>query len=196
METIIAKQIFDFFCHQIPERSLQFNGEVFPVCFRCSGIYIGIFISYLSVIVSKRFNKISPNRKTGLLLVFLTIPLVIDGFGNYFKMWNSSGEIRMITGLLLGIFISITLISIPNLLKKTDVANSNLLIKDLLVPAAIGVVTINLFTNTNSLMVFRLFVYIVLIGWLIVFANILSFVLETIKKNLVLTYQIILSKNK
>ena len=196
METIIAKQIFDFFCHQIPERSLQFNGEVFPVCFRCSGIYIGIFISYLSVIVSKRFNKISPNRKTGLLLVFLTIPLVIDGFGNYFKMWNSSGEIRMITGLLLGIFISITLISIPNLLKKTDVANSNLLIKDLLVPAAIGVVTINLFTNTNSLMVFRLFVYIVLIGWLIVFANILSFVLETIKKNLVLTYKIILSKNK
>ncbi|HQP36438.1 MAG TPA: DUF2085 domain-containing protein [Polyangiaceae bacterium] len=30
------------FCHQLPERSFELRGHVFPLCTRCSGMWIGI----------------------------------------------------------------------------------------------------------------------------------------------------------
>ena len=168
---------FNFFVTKFRKDHCNLEVKLFPLCFRCSGIYLGIFISHLVVSVSGRFNKISPSRKMGLILILLTIPFALDGFGNYFHWWNSSSEIKMITGVLTGIFISITLISIPNLLRKKYAADSNFFLKDLLIPILIGLVTIYLFINTNSVLVFKMFVYICLIGWLIVVINIFSFVI-------------------
>ncbi len=196
MEIIIANKIFHFFCHQIPERSLQFGGEIFPLCFRCSGIYMGIFISHLTAIVSGRLNRISPDRKIGLILILFTIPFTIDGFGNYFHWWNSSSEIKMITGVLTGIFISITLISIPNLLRKKYATDSNFFLKDLLIPILIGLATIYLFINTNSVLEFEMFVYICLIGWLIVVVNIFSFVFGELGNKIHLSSNNLLYKKK
>ncbi len=196
METIIAKHIFQFFCHQIPGRSLQYGGESFPLCFRCSGIYLGIFISHLTILLSGRFNKISPNRKTGLLLILLEIPLAVDGLGDSFNLWNSSGEVRMITGLLLGIFISLTLISIPNILKKEEVSNSNLLIEDFLFPISLGLSSIYLFVNTNSILTYNFFVNVVIVGWLIVISNILLFIIESSKTKMNNLFKTMILKNK
>lgn len=33
-------------CHQMPERSFSYKGKQFPVCARCTGIFIGQLISY------------------------------------------------------------------------------------------------------------------------------------------------------
>ncbi len=196
MELIIAKKIFQFFCHQMPERSLQFSGELFPLCFRCSGIYAGIFLSHIYVLIMKRYSKISPNRKNGLFLVLLAVPLAVDGLGDRFNFWDSPGEVRMITGLLAGVFISLTLISIPNLFKKFDEAKSDLLVRDFLIPIIIGFVTIYLFVNTNSLFAFNLFITVALIGWGIVISNILIFVYDFSKNVLNILIRTTLFKNK
>jgi uncharacterized membrane protein len=196
METIIAKQIFQFFCHQLPDRSLQYGGEIFPLCFRCSGIYLGIFINHLTILAFGRFSKISPNRKSGLVLIILVVPLAVDGLGNNFNLWNSSNELRMITGLLLGIFISITLISIPNILKKEDVLKSNLLIEDFLFSISLGLASIYFFVNTYSIFTYNFFVNVVLIGWLIVISNILLFIIESSKTKMNNLFKTVILKNK
>ncbi len=196
MELILAKKIFQFFCHQMPDRSLQFGSETFPLCFRCSGIYMGIFISHLYALITRRYKKISPSRRNGLLLILLIIPLAIDGIGDSFDIWNSSGEIRMFTGLLAGIFISITLISIPNLFRQINKVKYDFLAKDFLLPILLGIGTIFLFKSTNSVFIFNLFITAVLIGWGIVVSNILLFVYDSSKHKMYNFLRTIVFKHK
>ena len=194
MELIIAKKIFQFFCHQMPERSLQFNSETFPLCFRCSGIYIGIFLSHIYAYIMKRYSKISPNRKCGLLLVLLAVPLAVDGIGDSLNFWNSPGEVRLVTGLLMGVFISLTLISIPNLFEKFNDAKSDLLFRDFIIPILLGFVSIYLFMNINSEFVFHIYTTIVLIGWSIVISHIMFFVYDSSKNRVYTLFRILLFK--
>jgi uncharacterized membrane protein len=102
--------IFSCFCYQAVERSPQFGGDVFPVCFRCAGIYLGIFSTYITMYLSKRFLKTPASKKEIFLISILFLPLMIDGLGNAFSLWYSTPLIRSITGLLAGIFLATVLI--------------------------------------------------------------------------------------
>ena len=102
--------IFSFFCHQTVERSPQFGGDIFPVCFRCAGIYLGIFSAYITMLLSKRFLSTPASKKEILLLSFLFLPLMIDGLGNALRLWQSSPLIRSTIGILTGIFLATVLI--------------------------------------------------------------------------------------
>ena len=53
------------FCHQTPMRSPSLLGHIFPVCYRCAGFFLGIFIS--AIITSVLFR----NRKIKRAYVFL-----------------------------------------------------------------------------------------------------------------------------
>jgi len=102
--------IFSCFCHQAVERSPQFDGDIFPVCFRCGGIYLGIFSTYISMFLSKRFLRIPASKREIFLISLLFLPLMIDGLGNALCLWQSTPFIRSITGLLAGIFLATVLI--------------------------------------------------------------------------------------
>jgi uncharacterized membrane protein len=81
-----------FFCHQNTCRTLRIKGHYLPICSRCTGIYLGV---YLSLPLSLLYQ--------GPLLIFLMIPLIIDGYLVYQKKKASSHTRRLSTGLLFGI---------------------------------------------------------------------------------------------
>lgn len=95
----IRKKCFGFcLCHHDPKRSIKFFGIERFLCARCTGILIGVIITYLFDIW----------RFFGLFwaLIFV-IPLIIDGFTQLFQWRESCNEIRLITGILTGISIPI-----------------------------------------------------------------------------------------
>lgn len=80
-------------CHRRPDRSFFFRGRQFPVCARCTGVFIGECISICSF---------------RLIHVPLTLPLLfcacmfLDWFIQYMGWKESTNWRRLITGLLGG----------------------------------------------------------------------------------------------
>ncbi|MDO9493422.1 DUF2085 domain-containing protein [Acetobacterium sp.] len=77
-------------CHQLGSRSFFIKGYQFPVCARCTGIYLGLILGV--------FFKIS------LLFSLLSIiPLLLDGLTQLLTKYQSNNIKRIGTGLLFGI---------------------------------------------------------------------------------------------
>jgi len=92
----------DRWCHQRSDRSFEINGNQFPVCIRCSGIFFGIPIG---ILLSSRLKfQTRQNEARMLLIVFIValLPIMIDGVGQGVGLWESSNPVRFITGLLAG----------------------------------------------------------------------------------------------
>lgn len=96
---LIAYYAFDklyivifFGCHQRIERSFKLMEKPYMLCARCTGIMIGMFISYFIALIS--FNY--------FWLLFLCIPLVIDGVIQKRTEYTSNNIKRLVTGLLAG----------------------------------------------------------------------------------------------
>lgn len=91
-------------CHQMAERSFQLNGYVFPVCARCTGIYLGVFFSLCFFLFAKRF---AGNRPFSLFLTLVLagciLPISIDGFFSYVGIWESNNFLRILSGSLVGV---------------------------------------------------------------------------------------------
>ncbi len=107
-------------CHQIPERSFQIGERVFPLCARCSGMYLGAFITFLYQLKSKRSGELPP-KKILFVLGFLLLVFAIDGGNSYlhfFKnapsLYTPNNTLRLITGLGLGIGMASILYPIFN----------------------------------------------------------------------------------
>ncbi|MDO9627308.1 MAG: DUF2085 domain-containing protein [Methanobacteriaceae archaeon] len=102
-------------CHGLPERSFKIKGHQFPVCARCTGIYLGSFsVIGLVMIFNPVFNPLL------LIMGFLMIiPTFIDGLTQYLNHRESNNNLRFITGLIGGIGMAIVITSlrfIPGLL--------------------------------------------------------------------------------
>ena len=102
-------------CHQRIDRS--FNSGIFnmPVCSRCTGIYLGIFLSLLALIfIERRIKGEFPSLKIVLvsigvfLLMGLEVAISTPGF------IQSNNIIRMITGFLTGWFMVLLLLPLAN----------------------------------------------------------------------------------
>lgn len=92
----------DMWCHQRSDRSFAIHGNQFPVCIRCSGIFLGIPIG---ILLSSRLKfQTRQNAARMLLIVFIValLPIMIDGVGQGVGLWESSNPVRFITGLLAG----------------------------------------------------------------------------------------------
>lgn len=104
IDKIPQKTKFEFVvCHRLPHRSFHFKGRQFPVCSRCTGIYL----AYLSLPVFT-FSWWSPGIAVSLLLA---LPALIDGLTQAYFNRESNNTLRLITGLLAGMsFMSISAI--------------------------------------------------------------------------------------
>ena len=85
-------------CHRKPERSFFYNGKQFPVCARCTGIYIG----YISIFIFAVFRVYIPV----LWSVILMLPTLIDGLTQAYCNRESNNWLRLITGIMFGVGIS------------------------------------------------------------------------------------------
>jgi len=82
-------------CHRRAERSFFWKGKQFPVCARCTGIYLG----YLSFPI---FN-FDIFHLSSFLSTLLILPTVIDGLSQAFMNRESTNLIRITTGILSGV---------------------------------------------------------------------------------------------
>lgn len=82
-----------FGCHCRSDRSFYFNKKQFPICARCTGELIGMFISIPLIF----FNKPSI-----IILIILMIPMIIDGFLQLLTSYESKNYRRLISGIFFG----------------------------------------------------------------------------------------------
>lgn len=95
-------------CHQKPERSFFWKGKQFPVCARCTGIYLG----YLSFPLFN-FEVISLSSWISILLC---VPTIVDGLTQAFCKRESNNVLRLITGLIAGVGLMALVVNIGTLI--------------------------------------------------------------------------------
>lgn len=90
-------------CHQLPERSFELFGQYMPICSRDAALFIGAFVACIASFYSERL----PNfMKSSWLAILSIVPLGIDGVMQLLGFWESTNEIRLLTGLFAGFCIS------------------------------------------------------------------------------------------
>ena len=80
-------------CHQLPERSFSFRGKQFPVCARCTGVFIGEVLGIFLFEVGEISN---------IIAVVFSLIMFADWFVQYKFHYESNNIRRLITGLLCG----------------------------------------------------------------------------------------------
>ena len=80
-------------CHQLPERSFSFRGKQFPVCARCTGVFIGEVLGIFLFKVGEISN---------IIAVVFSLIMFADWFVQYKFHYESNNIRRLITGLLCG----------------------------------------------------------------------------------------------
>lgn len=80
-------------CHQKPERSFFYKGFQFPVCARCTGVFIG----YLLAIIFFKYITLGY-----VFCIVMNIPMLIDGGTQFMRMRESNQILRVITGIIGG----------------------------------------------------------------------------------------------
>ena len=90
---------FYFVCHRIPARTFKIKNHYFPVCARCTGIYISGFTYILIAILF----PITYSIELLIIGLLMLIPMIIDGTTQLLGKRESNNYIRFITGLLGGV---------------------------------------------------------------------------------------------
>lgn len=94
--------IGDAECHQLAERSLFINGNQMPFCARDLGLFIGLAAgSGLATFVRLKMNPV--------LMLLGLVPIGVDGGLQLVTEYESNNVLRVATGLLAGIVLSLLL---------------------------------------------------------------------------------------
>jgi uncharacterized membrane protein len=167
-ELEILREWTGWFCHKLPERSPQCAGEVFPVCFRCAGMQLGLAASYLGLFASHGWHRRFPAVRVVMRCVVLMLPLMIDGLGNALRLWNSPGWLRSLTGLGVGLSLPWLLAPLAQSLDRaTDPARKPSLkgLRQMLWPALAGASAIVLLDRGCGPVWFRVLANVAAAGW-------------------------------
>ncbi|MDQ3019444.1 MAG: DUF2085 domain-containing protein [Bacteroidota bacterium] len=82
-------------CHRIPGRSFFFKKKQFPVCARCTGMYLGYlsfpFFTFDIIQISLTFT------------IVLIVPTLLDGLTQAYFNRESNNILRVTTGFVSGI---------------------------------------------------------------------------------------------
>ena len=95
-------------CHQFPERSYEFGGILWPVCARCTGMYLGIVFALAALFLLYRGKQ----RRGDLfwpywiLLGLALAAMAYDGFSSYLSFRETTNLLRLITGTAVGVSVA------------------------------------------------------------------------------------------
>lgn len=116
MENI--SQFCSFICHQHLSHSFYVDNVQFPLCVRCTSLYLSCVAMLIVLLLYLQFCRISilfPSTK-GLLLLFFFIFLIwVDVFTGYFRICISNTISRLITGFFCGSSLMLLTISLISL---------------------------------------------------------------------------------
>jgi len=102
-------------CHQRIDRSFNSGTFNMPVCSRCTGIYLGIFLSLLALIlIERRVKGEFPSLKIVLVSVGAFLLMGLEVVLSTLGFIQSNNIIRMSTGFLMGWFMVLLLLPLAN----------------------------------------------------------------------------------
>ena len=98
-------------CHRITERSFMINGRQFPLCARCTGMYLGAALTLLTLGLAGRWRWSDlPPLKLLLVLLGLIGIMGIDGINSYLHFFPNAPHVyqpqnwlRLTTGMGTGL---------------------------------------------------------------------------------------------
>jgi len=102
-------------CGQIPSHSFIISGRQLPLCARCTGTYLGALLGFLGLAVLRRqrASGLPPRGVLASLISFIVL-WGIDGLNsfldllpNFPNLYESHNLLRLITGILQGLALSI-----------------------------------------------------------------------------------------
>ena len=102
LHTSPARLIGAAFCHQMPDRSPEYN---FPFCWRCCGLFSGIFFGWIADIFGKKSKKLFSSIEISLFfvsVVFFLIDILNSSKFSGFSLYPESVKIRMLSAYPLG----------------------------------------------------------------------------------------------
>ncbi len=105
-------------CHRITDRSFTINGRQFPLCARCSGMYLGVALIFTILLGAGRMRRALLPPKPILFTLFGFIALMgIDGINSYSHffpnaphLYEPQNWLRLLTGMGTGVAMGLLLI--------------------------------------------------------------------------------------
>ncbi len=102
-------------CHRITARSFTINGRQFPLCARCTGMYLGAALTILALFLAGRSRWVLLPRRTLFLVLLALIALMgIDGINSYSHffpnaphLYEPQNWLRLVTGMGTGITLGV-----------------------------------------------------------------------------------------
>lgn len=85
-------------CHQLESRSFSLWGYQFPLCARCTGVFVGEIISVIMIILGIRLAW-------PLIFAFILV-MGADWFIQYIELVMSNNVRRLITGTMCGMGVT------------------------------------------------------------------------------------------
>jgi uncharacterized membrane protein len=102
-------------CHRITERSFTIAGRQLPLCARCTGMYLGVTLTFvvLSLAGRRRWSNLPPLRILAVLIGFIVL-FGIDGLNSYSHffpalphLYQPQNWLRLATGMGAGLTLGL-----------------------------------------------------------------------------------------
>lgn len=97
-------------CHRITARSFVINGRQLPLCARCTGMYLGVAITFVALLLARRERRTDLPLPILLVLVGFIGAMGIDGvnsythfFPNFPHVYEPRNWLRLVTGMGTGL---------------------------------------------------------------------------------------------
>jgi uncharacterized membrane protein len=107
-------------CHQMPDRSFFFHEHQSPLCARCTGMYLGVLLGLIFLVVRRRTHaaRLPGAAIISMLIGFITI-MGIDGINSTIsiipgapQLYHTTNVHRIVTGTLYGLAIAMLFIPV------------------------------------------------------------------------------------
>ena len=153
----ILWHIAGLFCHQLPDRSPQFAGAIFPLCFRCTGLYLSVITGFTFQAMNGGWRRGLPEARCAISISLLIVPLFVDGWANLLGVWSSPGWVRALTGVGVGLALPVFLLALAQRADTCSGVEKPALSTPLalLPPAAMSLALLWLVTHPMHLVVFQ-----------------------------------------
>ena len=89
----VLSYIYSFLCNQDASRSFDITGHLLPVCQRCTGVYMGMGISFIYLLLSRHYRRGLPPRSIAYVNIACLLAMPIFGFhlfdpGPAWRLWS------------------------------------------------------------------------------------------------------------
>jgi uncharacterized membrane protein len=107
-------------CHRIPERSFFLGGHQLPLCARCSGTFLGVLLTLitLTALGRSRASRLPPPRVLAVLASFFLL-WALDGLNSFLTfypgvphLYEPQNWLRLSTGMLNGLALGTVVFSL------------------------------------------------------------------------------------